>query len=105
MAVKTIATMAIRDGGDHVASAGIAENAISGHGRGGLDHDDAVQNQVPKRERSAKAQGRGRRVAVEEWLPFPRIGLCRALALSTIKTICKFYVTDIVERTILKIVT
>ncbi len=43
-----------------MASAGVAENSVSGHRRGRLDHDDAVKNQVPERERSSKAQGWGR---------------------------------------------
>ena len=43
-----------------MAASSIAENAVSGHGRRRLDHNDAVKNQVPKRERSSKSQGWGR---------------------------------------------
>ena len=43
-----------QNGRDHVSLAGVAEYAISGHGRRGLNDDDAVKNQVPKRERSAQ---------------------------------------------------
>ena len=39
---------------DHMTLAGIAEYAISRHGGGRLDDDDAVKDQVPKGERSAK---------------------------------------------------
>ena len=39
---------------------GVAEHAVSRHGRGRLNDDDAVKNQVPKRERAAQAR-RGRR--------------------------------------------
>jgi hypothetical protein len=45
---------------DHMSLAGVAENSICRHGRGGLDDDDAVKDQVPKRERAAKP-GRGDR--------------------------------------------
>ena len=74
-----------QDGGDHVSSAGVAENAVGGHGRGGLDHDDAVQNQVPKRQRSAKPGSGGGRSNGREWLPFPRIGLCRVQRCQLLK--------------------
>jgi hypothetical protein len=56
MAVKTMAIMAIKMLVNHMAPTSIAEYPVGGHGRRRLDHDDAVKNQVPKRERSAKPQ-------------------------------------------------
>ena len=43
-----------QDGGDDVAAAAIAEHAEDGHRRRGLDDDDAVEDQVPETERTAK---------------------------------------------------
>ena len=50
-----------QNGGDNVALAGIAEYAVRRHGRGWLDDDDAVKNQVPERERCVEAVARKRK--------------------------------------------
>ena len=47
---------------DHMALAGVAEDSIRGHGRRGLDHNDAVHDQIPERERSPQARGVNGRV-------------------------------------------
>src|SRR6185312_12173455 len=46
---------------DYVTLASVTEHAISGHGSRRLDDDNAVKNQVPKRERSTKPQAGGGR--------------------------------------------
>ena len=52
------------DGGDDVATRGVADDAVNAHGRGGLNDDDAVEDEVVKLERAAEAGcvrvGRGR---------------------------------------------
>ncbi len=46
------------DAGDHLSLAGVGEDAVAGHRRGGLDDDDAVHHQVPQAE-GAFQTGRG----------------------------------------------
>ena len=43
------------DGGDHMAVTAIAECPEGGHWRHRLNHDDAVQYQVPERQRPPQA--------------------------------------------------
>src|SRR5579859_4812071 len=43
-----------QNGRDHVPLAGIAKDTVGGHGRRGLNHDDAVKNEIPKSKRAAK---------------------------------------------------
>ena len=42
--------------GDHVPTSAVAEHAEHGHGRDRLDHDYAVQDQVPEGERPSQAR-------------------------------------------------
>ena len=51
--------------GNHVALAGVAENSVRRHGRRRLNHDDAVKDEVPKRQRAAEpGRGEGRRGSI-----------------------------------------
>ncbi len=47
------------DGGDDVALAAFVQHAEDGHRRHRLDDDDAVEDQVPQRQRALEALGRG----------------------------------------------
>src|SRR6516162_9532308 len=43
--------------GDDVPLTCVGERAVSGHGRSGLDDDDAVENEVPKAESALQTGG------------------------------------------------
>ena len=54
MAVNSMRDHRDQDGGDDVAAAAIAQHAENRHRRDRLDDDDAVKDQIPKREGASK---------------------------------------------------